>query len=160
MADSPDQLATVADLATWLGVEFDDADTARAEFILRVASGWARDVSGKLWPDRVAADFPQTVFGIVLASSRREFENPRRVTYDVKGPESTSYSQAAYPPGFFTDGEITYLRKFRRTGGLWTQATYRDNFDQTLAYLRITDVNKPMPYGNSLQIPPEGAYFL
>lgn len=160
MADTPEQLATVADLTTWMGVVFDAADTLRAEFVIRVASNWARDISGKLWPDRAAVDFPRTVWGIVLGSSRREFENPRRVTYEVKGPESTSYNQQAYPPGFFTAEEIKYLRKYRKGGGLFTQATYRDEPEQTLGYVMVTDMTKPLPYSNSWSTPPEGIYFL
>lgn len=149
MADSPDQLATSAELATWMGVVFDDTDTARAESILRVGSGWARQISGKLWPDRDARDFPITARGIVLAAARREFENPRHVTSEVKGPESAAYNPLAYPPGFFTQPEEKFLRRFRPSGGLWTQSTSRDDIDMTLGYIRVLGYNgSPIPYFN------------
>lgn len=147
MADSTDQLATTAELAIWTGVTFDDDDTTRAELIIRVVSGWARSVSGKLWPNRDdAANFPITARGIVLAASRREFENPRHVTYEVKGPESATYSQQAYPPGFFTEPEENFLKRFRPRGGLWTQATYRDDPWETIGYVRILGADRPFPY--------------
>ena len=148
MADSADQLATAAELATWMGVSFEPEDTARAEFILRVASGWARQIAGKLWPDRDAADFPITVRGIVLGAARREFENPRRVVYEVKGPESASYNAQAYPPGFYTGPEEKFLKRFRPGGGLFTVSTYRDDPDFTLGYVRVLGSDKPIPYFN------------
>ncbi len=128
--------------------EFDTDEVSRAEMILRYASWWARDIAGKMWPDRDAADLPPTVKGIVLAASRREFENPRKVIYDVKGPESASLNQRAYPPGFFTDVEYAYFRRFRPGGGLWTQGTYRDDFDMTLGYVRAMGLGKAIPYFN------------
>lgn len=149
MADSIDQLATSAELATWMGASFEEDDVARSEFIIRVTSGWARQIAGKLWPDRDAADFPITVRGIVLAASRREFENPRRVTYEVKGPESASYNALAYPPGFFTSPEEKFLLRFRKGGGLFTVSSYRDSPEETLGYLVSLDTTwKPFPYFN------------
>lgn len=146
MADTPDQLATADQLAKWMNITLSTDDRSRAEFILQVASGWARDISGKAWPD--ADDIPKTVWGIVLASSRREFENPRHVTYEVKGPETGSYDRAAYSVGFFSDVEIKYLRKFRPSGGLWSQAVYRDEPEQSLGYLYAADMTKPLPMYN------------
>lgn len=148
MADSPDQLATVDELAAWMGVSFEEEDIARAAFILRVASGAARQISGRFWPDRGAADFPITVRGIVLAAARREFENPRRVTYEVKGPESATYSQAAVPPGFFTDAEQKFLLRFRSGGGLFTIRTHKDDEEWTLGYIRVLGSDRPIPYFN------------
>lgn len=144
MADSPDQLVTTEELSTWLGAEFDDEDLPRASYIIRVVSGWAREVSGKLWP--TADSCPITAKGIVLAASRREFENPRHVTYEVKGPESSTYNQQAYPPGFFTDVEERYLKKFRPRGGLWSQSTYREDPLQQMGYIRMLQGGKPIPY--------------
>jgi hypothetical protein len=160
VADFPDQLATVSELATWMGESFDEDDSARAAFILRVASGWAREIAGKLWPDRDAADFPITVRGIVLGAARREFENPRRVTYEVKGPESATYNQQAYPPGFYTGPEEKFLKRYRRGGGLFTLSTYKDNWRESLSYLGygnnpwllgyvgMGNGCKPLPYFN------------
>lgn len=143
----PVALATTAELGRWMEEDFsdgDDSSTQRAEDVLLMASEWARAIAGKLWA--TAEDAPTTVVGIVLASARREMENPRRVTYEVKGPESASYNQANYPPGFFTEAEYKFLRKFRKTGGLWTLGTYRDTEEQTLGYLYAGDTTKPLPW--------------
>lgn len=133
-----------------MGVEFDADETSRAEVILSVASGWARQIAGKLWPDRDAADFPVTVRGIVLGAARREFENPRRVIYEVKGPESASYNQSHYVPGFFTEPEEKALKRFRPGGGLFTVSTYRDEPTFALGYIDMgwRQGNKPLPYFN------------
>ncbi|MBB5167209.1 hypothetical protein [Mycobacterium sp. AZCC_0083] len=148
MSDFPDSLATTAELATWMGETFDSDDSARAAFIIRVASGWARQISGKLWPDRDDDSFPITVRGIILGAARREFENPRRVTYEVRGPESTSYNQLAYPPGFFTAPEEKALKYYRPGGGLFTVSTYRDDPCFALGYIGMGPGNKPLPYFN------------
>lgn len=141
-------LATTDALGRWMEEEFPagDSSTQRAEDILLMASEWARTVSGKLWP--TAADCPTTVVGIVLASARREIENPRRATYETKGPESASYSAANYVPGFFTEAEHKFLRKFRKTAGLWSMGSYRDDEMMTIGYLYATDTNKPLPWSS------------
>ncbi|AEK09935.1 hypothetical protein FDH96_gp023 [Mycobacterium phage Rey] len=148
MADSADQLATVAELEIWMGASFDAEDVARAEFILRVGSGWARQISGKLWPNRDASDFPVTVRGIILGASRREFENPRRVVYEVKGPESATYHNQQYAPGFFSAAEEKFLKRFRPGGGLFSVATYRDDPVFALGYIGMGNGCKPLPYLN------------
>lgn len=148
MADSDDQLATVAELAMWMGVTLTGDDASRAEFIIRVASSWARSIAGKLWADRDDESFPMNVRGIIVAASRREFENPRHVTYEVKGPESASYNQLAYAPGFFNAAEEKFLKRFRPGGGLFTVGTYKDDFTTSLGYLRILGQDKPLPYFN------------
>lgn len=146
--DTPDQLATVAQLQTWMNLQFNTADAARAAYVLRMASGWARIVAGKIWPDPNAADFPVTVQGIVLASGRREVENPRRVIHETKGPEAASYLPAAVPDGFFTPAEQKFLLKFRPGGGLFTIRTMKDDEEWTLGYIRALGSSKPIPYFN------------
>ncbi|AER26072.1 head-to-tail adaptor [Mycobacterium phage Skinny] len=148
MADHADQLATVAELSTWMGASFDAEDVARAEFILRVGSGWARQIAGKLWPNRDAPDFPITVRGIILGAARREFENPRRVIYEVKGPESSTYHNQQYAPGFFTEAEEKVLKRFRPGGGLFSVSTYRDDPVFALGYIGMGNGSKPLPYFN------------
>lgn len=141
----PVALATVEQLARWTQWEFDEdsPESAQAEDVLLMASEWARSIAGKLWA--TAADAPRTVVGIVLASARREIENPRRVTYEVKGPESASYNALNYPAGFFTEPEYRFLRKYRKTGGLWSQSSYRDLADEQIGYLYVTNTNEPLP---------------
>lgn len=139
----PVALATVEQLSRWTQWVLQDntAEYDQAEYVLLLASEWARSIAGKLW----ATAAPQTVVGIVLAAARREIENPRRVTYEVKGPESASYNAANYPPGFFTEPEYKFLRRFRSNGGLWSQSSYRDLADEQIGYLYVTNTNEPLP---------------
>lgn len=138
-------LATVEQLERWTQWSFeqDSTEFAQAEDILLMASEWARSIAGKLWATADSA--PSTVVGIVLAAARREIENPRRVTYETKGPESASYSQQNYPAGFFTEAEYKFLRKFRKTGGLWSLSSYRDLKDEQIGYLYAGNGREPLP---------------
>lgn len=148
MADAPDALATVAELETWIGETLDDEEQARAAFILQIGSGWAREIAGRLWLHRDAVDFPVTVRGIILQAARREFENPRRVVYEVRGPESSSYNAQHYVPGFFQPAETKALQRYRRGGGLYTVQTYRDDPCGQLGYIYMGPYSKPLPYFN------------
>lgn len=141
----PVALATVEQLQRWTQWEFeeDSPEFAQAEDILLMASEWARSIAGKLWATAESA--PKTVVGIVLAAARREIENPRRVTYEVKGPESASYSQQNCPTGFFTDAESKFLRRFRSSGALWSISSYRDLKDEQIGYLFAGNGSEPLP---------------
>jgi hypothetical protein len=137
-------LATVEELARWTQWELSTpAESAQAEDVLLMASEWARSIAGKPWP--TAQDAPRTVVGIILASARREIENPRRATYEVMGPMAASYSQQNCPPGFFTEGEYKFLRRQRKGAGLWSLTSYKDDEDLTIGYLYAIDMNKPIP---------------
>lgn len=141
-------LASTADLATFMKVEFDEAATEQAGLVLQLASAWARSIAHKLWAtaEDIAEFRRDTVVGIILASSRRELTNPRRVTYEVHGPDSASYNQKAVPAGFFTDEELKYLQACRgSTGSLWTVETYRDEPEVSDGYLYATTTSKPFP---------------
>lgn len=142
----PVALATVEQLARWTQWSFeeDSPEFAQAEDVLLMASEWARSIAGKLWA--TAEEAPRTVVGIVLAAARREIENPRRVTYEVQGPQSASYNVQNYPAGFFTEGEYKYLRKYRSGGGgLWSLSSYRDLADEQIGYLYAGTGDKPLP---------------
>lgn len=146
--DSPDQLATVAQLQTWMGYTFSTTDAARAAYILSVASSWARHISGKIWPDPNAPDFPVSVNGIIVAAARREMENPGRFIHETKGPEAGSRLPAAVPAGFFTEAECKFLKKFRPGGGLFTIRTMKDEEEWTLGYIHVLGSSRPIPYFN------------
>lgn len=142
----PVALATVAQLARWTQWEFDlgSPELAQAEDVLLMASEWARSIAGKLWATPDSA--PTTVVGIVLAAARREIENPRRVTYETKGPESASYNQLNYPTGFFTETEYRFLRRFRKSGALWSLSSYRDLKEDQIGYLFAGGGSEPLPF--------------
>ncbi len=141
-------LASTSDLATFMKVAFDEAATEQAELVLQLASAWARSIAHKLWaePEDIAEFRRDTVIGIILASARRELTNPRRVTYEVHGPDSASYNQKAVPAGFFTDEEEKYLRACRgSSGSMWTVETYRDEEATSEGYLHSATTAKPFP---------------
>jgi hypothetical protein len=141
----PVALATVEQLQRWTQWEFeeDSPEFAQAEDVLLMASEWARSIAGKLWA--TAESTPKTVVGIVLAAARREIENPRRATYEVKGPESASYNQQNYPAGLFTEPEYRFLRRFRKSGALWSLSSYRDLKDDQIGYLYAGTGSEPLP---------------
>jgi hypothetical protein len=145
-----DSLASVEDLAVLMRTSFAEGsdEEAQAEMLLQMASAWARGVAHRLWP--TTEDIPalkrDTVVGIILAAVRRELTNPRRVVYEVHGPDSASYNQAACPPGFFTEEERRYLLACKgSSGSWWVQGTYRDDPETTAGYLYSSTTRKPFP---------------
>lgn len=155
-------LAEVSDLFLMLGKTTPAEESVpylRAVLLINLASDWAREFAHKAWADPGQA--PVTVRGLVLAGAKREYTNPRRVTYEVKGPESASYDKAAYPPGFFTDAEIRYLDKYHGgTGQLWTQGTYNDDPVPSDGYLQIDGEGGWLPMYSPFDPGADGAYHL
>lgn len=140
-------LVTAEDFSTFLGIELPPADSLRRrqmEFLLNEVSNWARDLAKKPW--LLPGDEPMTARGIILASCRREWNNPKRIAYLVKGPQSASFIQSAYPAGFFTEAEERFLRQQAGgTGDLWTQEIYRDDIEEMNGYLQIYPHGGLMP---------------
>jgi hypothetical protein len=140
-------LVTTEDFSTFLGIETPTVGSLKRrqmEFFLTEVSNWARDLAKKPW--LVPGDEPPTVRGIVLAACRREWNNPKRIAYLVKGPQSASFIQSAYPVGFFTEAEERYLRQQAGgTGDMWVQETYRDTFEELNGYLGIYPHGGLMP---------------
>jgi hypothetical protein len=141
-------LVSAEDFSTFLGIETPTVGSIRRrqmEFFLNEVSNWTRDLAKKAWV--VPGEEPPTVRGIILASCRREWNNPKRIAYLVKGPQSASFIQSAYPVGFFTDAEERFLRQQKTggTGDLWVQDIYRDNLDELNGYLEIYPNGGMMP---------------
>lgn len=131
-------LVSAEDFSTFLGITLPDVGTLRRnqmDFFLNEVSNWARHLARKAWV--VPGDEPPTVRGIVLASCRREWNNPKRIGYLVKGPQSATFIQSAYPAGFFTEAEERYLRGLAGGGDLWTLETYRDEAGLQNGYLEV-----------------------
>lgn len=144
-------LATVTDLAVLMQTTFVDGspEKAQAEMLLQMASAWARSTARKVWA--TVADISEyrrdTVVGIILTAVRRELRNPSRAVYEVHGPDSASYNQAAVPPGFFTAEELKYLTSCRSASGSWfVLETYRDDPEVSAGYLYSTNTNRPIPF--------------
>lgn len=140
-------LVTAEDFSTFLGIELPADGTLRRrqmDFLLNEVSNWARAIAHKAW--LLPGDEPQTARGIVLASCRREWNNPKRIAYLVKGPQSASFIQSAYPAGFFTEAEERFLRQQAGgTGDLWTQEIWRDDIAEMNGYLEIYPHGGLMP---------------
>ena len=138
-------LVTVEEFSTFLGITVPSGiKLAQMNMFLTDASDWARELSGKPW--LLAADAPTTAKGIIKAACRREWNNPKRVTYVVKGPQATTFDRQAYPPGFFSEAEEARLINFRRNGGsLWTFETYREEPEVLNGYLEIYPHGGLMP---------------
>ena len=141
-------LVTAEDFSTFLGIAVPPDGSLRRnqmEFFLNEVSNWVRDIAKKAW--LLPGEEPPTVRGIILASCRREWNNPKRIAYLVKGPQSASFIQSAYPSGFFTEAEERYLRQQKAglTGDLWVQETYRDDISELNGYLEIYPQGGIMP---------------
>jgi len=140
-------LVSAVDFSTFLGIELPTAGSLKRrqmDFFLTEVSNWVRDLAKKAWI--LPGSEPATVRGIILAACRREWNNPKRVGYLTKGPQSASFIQSAYPPGFFTDAEERYLlRQAGGTGDMWVQETYRDDMDELNGYLEIFPQGGLMP---------------
>jgi hypothetical protein len=143
-------LVSAEEFSTFLGIAVPTGlKLAQMNMFLTDVSDWARELAGKAWllPD----DAPATVRGIVKASCRREWSNPKRVAYLVKGPQSASFIQSAYPPGFFTDAEERRLIAYGRAGSsgdLFTVDTYRDEIEELNGYLEVYPHGGLMPVYN------------
>lgn len=78
---TPSPLATVGDLADWIGepIVAESADARRAEMALRMASAIVRQESRRTWLDEdgVLIDpLPDAVTMVVLSSAGRGYSNP------------------------------------------------------------------------------------
>lgn len=140
-------LVTVEEFSTFLGIVppvTGSIKLAQMQQFLDDTSEWAREISGKAWV--LPADAPATVRGIIKASARREWNNPKRVSYLVKGPQTATFPQAAYPTEFFTDAEEAKLLSYKvGGGGLFTLQTTRDLPEETWGYLQVTPNGGFMP---------------
>lgn len=143
-------LVSAGEFSTFLGIPLPASDSLqrnKMEMLLTWSSEWARELSQKPW--LLPADAPFTARGIILAACRREWNNPKRVSYVVKGPQSATFMQQAYPPGFFSEAEEARLRGYARRGGdLWTFETYREEPEIMNGYLEIDPNGGLMPVYN------------
>lgn len=141
-------LVSAQEFSTFLGIPVPAESSLgreKMEFLLTLASDWAREFSQKPW--LLPADAPVTARGIILAACRREWVNPKRVSYVVKGPQSATFMQSAYPPGFFSDAEEARLRAYSGSGGnFMSLRSYRDEDTELNGYLDV------YPYGGSMPV--------
>jgi hypothetical protein len=140
-------LVTAEDFSLFLGIEtptIGSLKRRKMDFLLNEVSTWVRDLAKKAWT--LPGEEPPTARGIILASARREWNNPKRISYLVKGPQYAMFMPTAYPAGFFTDAEERYLRNLAgSTGDMWTQEICRDDIQEMNGYLEIYPQGGLMP---------------
>lgn len=144
-------LVSAEDFSTFLGIPLPPVESLKRkqmDMFLNDASDWAREIARRAWT--LPTDAPPTVTGIIKAACRREWNNPKRVAYLVKGPQSASFIQGAYPPEFFTEAEERKLQSYKATGQLWTQGTYREEPAAGDGYLGIYPHGGFMPWSHPL----------
>jgi hypothetical protein len=99
-------LASPSDLAAFLNLTIED-DDARAELVLRLASGLVRQAAGQTWVDGGGdlADVPEVAFAVCLQSAARAWVNPTAASQTSTGPFQSSHSSGV----MLTDDEREQL---------------------------------------------------
>lgn len=98
-------------LASWLGLTFDEEDTARAGTVIQMVSGFARAEAAQ--DDWTAESVPEDVALIVLLASVRCWSNPDLKT-SVTHDDVTRRWEAGQ---FFDESQLRVLRKYRPGSG-------------------------------------------
>ena len=116
-------MASVSDLADWLGEEIAVNDP-RAVALLRRASALVRSEAGKEWADEV----PDDVQGVVIAVAARVWSNPNSAIQRTAGSFSERLSERAAEGMYLTDEERRVLSRYSDVRfGIGTIRTYRED---------------------------------
>lgn len=116
-------LATVQDLADWIGEDIDVTDP-RASAVLRRASALVRSEAGVQWED----DAPEDVQGVVIAAAARVWSNPNAAIQRTAGSFSERLSERAADGLYLTDEERRILSRYSQSRfGVGTIRTFRDD---------------------------------
>ncbi len=121
-------LLTPEELAEILGVTFDDAQTTRATWYLRIISGFVRmyacdDMVDPDDPD--TACVPDAILGVIISSYSRAIDNPRGLTSeriaDYQWTSSPAAGAANFATGLYlSNAEVEIIRNATGCGGLGT----------------------------------------
>ena len=116
-------LATVGDLADWLGEDINLGDP-RAAAVLRRASALVRSEAGQEWPDGA----PEDVQGVVVGAAARVWANPNAAIQRTAGSFSERLSERAADGLYLTDEERRILSRYSQARfGIGTIRTYRED---------------------------------
>lgn len=116
-------LATVTDLADWLGEDVTMNDP-RAIAVLRRASALVRSEAGVEWSDGA----PEDVQGVVVAAAARVWSNPNAAIQRSAGSFSERLSERAADGLYLTDEERRVLSRYSQSRfGVGTIRTFRDD---------------------------------
>lgn len=104
-------LVDVGTLASWLGVTFDEDDTARAGTVIQMVSGFARAEASQ--DDWTLVTVPEDVALIVLLASVRCWSNPDMKTSVTHDDVTRRWEAGA----FFDESQLRVLRRYRPGSG-------------------------------------------
>lgn len=143
----PEPLATTEQLRIRLGKSsFSAKDEARAGAVLDDVSAFARS-EGRPWPDAAAAG--ADVVAVVLAASKRAYNNPNMYVSRAAGVFNHRVHDSAFVTGTFTKAELDILararRKASRSSGLWTQATTKGDYGFPTGFVDVAGSSEPFP---------------
>lgn len=138
MALSP--LASVDDLATWLGVTLEGVAAERAGAVLDAASAMVRAEAGQDWDGTEA---PADVIALVIRVAANMWANPTGVSQQATGPFSVSYGSA------LSDADRDLLGKHKPHGGLFTISTTRGCMETDSVYVDVVGSDEPLPVSRS-----------
>ena len=124
-------LATVQDLADWIGEDNLDGDP-RATAVLRRASALVRSEAGMEWADGPGMEWaggaPEDVQGVVVAAAARVWTNPNAAIQRSAGSFSERLSERAADGLYLTDEERRILSRYSPSRfGVGTIRTYRED---------------------------------
>jgi hypothetical protein len=137
-------IASVDDLATWLGVEITNEE--RAEAILAAASTLVRSKSGRAWVDASGVQLADAddddfdiVKTIVVQVAARVWTNPHGITQETTGPYSRSTAAWAALGLSLTESEADMLPILldSKRPALWSMRTTRAESDVPDRYLEV-----------------------
>lgn len=136
-------LASVEDLASWLGVTFEEDTPAitRAALVLDAASALVRAEAGRTWAtgETLDEDVPADVIAITLRVAANMWANPTGATQRSAGPFSESYGAG------LTDEDRTDLGRYRGTSGLFTISTTRCDPETESVWVPVVGSDEPLP---------------
>ncbi|MBB2956791.1 hypothetical protein [Pseudoclavibacter helvolus] len=148
---SPTPLATVTDLAEWIGEDIsEEADAKRALRCLRAASVLVRNVTGKTWLDEAGgllANRPDDVEMVTVYCASRIYDNREALTQGSLDDHSESF-KVQEAGAYLTATEIRTLEALtatRKHGGLGVVATTRRPAP-TVSGLVPTPDGQPIPW--------------
>lgn len=134
-------LASLDQLAAWLGVPSDGLDSARAAMILDVASGVIRAEAGQGWD---GVPIPDQIVGVAVTVAARVYRNPSGATDQTTGPFRTSGGDVG---GIvLTDAERAIIHAaVGSPSGLWSLPLTRGDCDDDV-YVDVVG-GAPFPLG-------------
>lgn len=106
-----DALATVAQLAAWVGETIDSADL-RALALLDAASTLVRSEASQVWADPETA--PADVVMVVVQVAARVWRNPSGAIQDTTGPFTVRWSERMGDGMYLTETERDILFRYNQ----------------------------------------------